>query len=291
MRTYFDCIPCFLRQTLEAIRLVTKDETVQEKVLREVLSELTDVNLRESPPVMGQKIHRLIRKWSGSDDPYLEIKEKSNKKMMAHYPRLREMIQFSDAPLETAIRLAIAGNIIDYGTIAQSEDLRVDTILHEAKKAKLDRELVDQFCQSISAALNILFIGDNAGEIVFDRLLIENLPRDKITYVVRGGPVINDATKDDARAVGLDRIVRVMNNGTDAPGVVLSKCSKAFRHSLESADLVISKGQGNYEGLSGVNKEIYHLLRVKCQVIANDLKCSVGKMLFERNHTRAGKLS
>ena len=129
-------------------------------------------------------------------------------------------------------------------------------------------------------AQDILYLADNAGEIVFDRLLIEQLPMQKITVVVKGFPIINDATMEDAVAAGLTEIVSVIDNGSDAPGTILEICSDAFVSRFEQADLIITKGQGNYETLSDIDKNIYFILKAKCPVIASDLGCPIGQMVL-----------
>jgi uncharacterized protein with ATP-grasp and redox domains len=255
---------------------VCDDDALHEMVLRKVLHEASKMDLRDPPPVMGQAIHRWIRKWSGSDDPYRNIKARSNRLMMALYPRLRGIVLSSRDPLEAAIRLSIAGNVIDFGAFGHPDDMQVDRTLEEALKAPLKGNGLNLFRHAVNDANDILILGDNAGEIVLDRLLIEQMPREKVTYVVRGRPVINDATVEDARAIGLDHIVKVIDNGSDAPGTILGQCLEVFRRRFEVADLVLSKGQGNYESLSDVDKEIFFLLKVKCPVIADLLGCDVG---------------
>lgn len=285
MRTHFDCIPCFLRQALDAARLVSDDEGVHEKVLRKVLREASKMDLRDPPPVMGRKIHRWIRKWSGNDDPYRDVKARSNEQMMALYPRLKGIVRSSQDPLATAIRLSISGNTIDFGAFTHPEEgMQVDRTLEDALKVPLKGNVLNLFRHTLGLAHDILFLGDNAGEIVLDRLLIEHLPREKITYVVRGRAVLNDATVEDARSIGLDQIVKVIDNGSDAPGTILGQCSEVFLRRFQAADLIISKGQGNYEGLNEVDKEIFFLLKVKCPVIADHLGCEAGTAVFERGH-------
>ena len=135
---------------------------------------------------------------------------------------------------------------------------------------------------SIDRASRILYLADNTGEIVFDRLLLEQMPRDRITFAVKGGPVLNDATREDAEFTGITDLVRVIDNGTDIPGTVLSACSAEFREEFARADLVISKGQGNYETLDEEDKHIFFLLKVKCRVVSDDLHCDVGSAVVHR---------
>jgi uncharacterized protein with ATP-grasp and redox domains len=142
---------------------------------------------------------------------------------------------------------------------------------------------VEAFRNAVSQAERILYLTDNAGEIVLDRLLIEQLPTEQVTVAVKGAPVINDATMEDALLAGLPRIVEVIDNGSDAPGTILEACSQAFRERFEDADLIVSKGQGNYETLSDSDKNIFFILKAKCPVIAKDLGCEVGAMILRRS--------
>ena len=284
MRTYFDCIPCFVRQALDSARLITDDEQIHEQVMRGVLRLASRMDLRQSPPAMAQKIHRLIRKLTGVEDPYLQTKNRFNKLALKMYPELREQVQASTDPFETAVRLAIAGNIIDLGVKSGLAESQVEETIAQSLTEPLDMDALKEFRNATAQAKDILYLGDNAGEIVLDRLLIEQLPCEKITFVVKAGPIINDATMEDAEIAGLTDIVTVIDNGSDAPGTILESCSEAFRRRFDEADLVISKGQGNYETLSDVNKNVFFILRAKCPVIAQHLGCEVGQMILRRSN-------
>jgi uncharacterized protein with ATP-grasp and redox domains len=283
MQIYLDCIACFVRQALDAARLATDDEQIHEKVVREVLRLAADLDISQSPPSIGQQIHRLIRNLVGQDDPYHGIKRRFNNMALKLYPELRKQILGSDDRLETAIRLAIAGNIIDFGVNGSLEESHVKETISDSLSGSLDTKQIQGFKDAVNAAEEILYLADNAGEIVFDRLLIEQLSIEKVTVVVKGEPVINDATMEDALLTGLPRIVEVIDNGSDGPGTILDNCSKIFRRRFENADLVIAKGQGNYETLSDVNKNIFFVLKAKCPVIAKDLGCKVGEMILRRS--------
>jgi uncharacterized protein with ATP-grasp and redox domains len=283
MKTYFDCIPCFIRQALDSVRLITDDEQVHEQVMREVLCLACKMDLRQSPPAMAQKIHRKIRKLTGVQDPYLQVKNRFNKMALQMYPGLRERIEASADPLETAARLAIAGNIIDLGVKTSIKESETEKIINDSLTADFDNRQIDEFRNAVSQAEKILYLADNAGEIVFDQLLIEQLPVEKITLVVKGKPVINDATIEDAQIVGLTDIVRVIDNGSDAPGTILEDCSQDFLQQFKKADLVIAKGQGNYETLSDIDKNIFFILKAKCPVIARHLRCETGRMMLIKN--------
>ncbi|MDL1964881.1 MAG: ARMT1-like domain-containing protein [Deltaproteobacteria bacterium] len=282
MKTYFECIPCFLRQTLEAARLTTDNETIHEQVLRKVLRAVSEINLQESPPLMAQRIHRLIRQMTGNNDPYRDIKDRFNYFALELYPELKERIKRSHEPLHTAIRLAIAGNIIDSGVNCHINETQVHNAIEHALTAPLAGD-IEKFRKAVSEAKDILYLVDNTGEIVFDRLLIEQMPLKKITLVVKGSPILNDACLVDAQVTGIADLVEVIDNGSDAPGTILTECSEGFKQRFENADLIIAKGQGNYETLSDVKKDIFFVLKAKCSVIAKHIGCEVGSLVFLRS--------
>jgi len=278
MKSHLDCLPCFCGQTLEAVRFVTQDVAVQEQALRSVLKAASEMDLQTPPPVMGRHIHRLIQEITGNSDPYMEAKQLFNKAALAMYPELKKKIASSRDPLETAVRLAIAGNIIDFGANIGLTHKQVSDVIGSALIVPLVGDGLNAFRDAVRQARRILYLGDNAGEIVFDRLLIEQLPLEKITYVVKARPIINDATIEDARMTGITELVEVIDNGDDTPGTVLENCSCEFRQRFEEADMIISKGQGNYETLNLVPRNIFFLLMAKCPVIARDIKCEQGSL-------------
>ena len=285
MRIYLDCISCFVRQALDAARLATDDEQIHKEVVDQVLRMADDLDMSQSPPVIGQQIHRLIRDLVGSDDPYYRVKKQFNSMALKLYPDLRKKIIHSNDPFETAVRIAIAGNIIDFGAKSSLTESEVKEAIDDSLSGYLDPEQIRNFKNAVMEAEEILYLTDNAGEIVFDHLLIEQLPIDKITAVVKGSPVINDATIEDANVIGLSRIVEVIDNGSDGPGTIMETCSQDFLNRFEKADLIIAKGQGNYETLSGIDKNIFFLLKVKCSVIAEDIGCEVGEIILHNNRS------
>jgi len=292
MKTYFDCVPCFVRQVLDSVRMTTDDTRLHEKVLREALSMASEMDLKQSPPAMAQKIHRFIRKMTGISDPYLDVKNRFNKLALQMCPELKQRIDTSTDPVETAVRLAIAGNIIDFGVNSAVESSQVERTITESLTDPFDRESLEAFKHAVSRADEILYLGDNAGEIVFDRLLIEQLPCEKITFVVKGGPILNDALVEDAQIVGLTDVVDVIDNGSDAPGTILENCSETFRRRFDQSDLIIAKGQGNYETLSDVDKNIFFLVRPKCSVLARHLGREIGSLVLSgSNHSHFAERS
>lgn len=266
-----------MHQALRAGRLATDNETKIKTILDKVGCIIKEMNANSTPAESGAKVYEIVREVTGVFDSYKEIKEKSIKDAKEMYSFLKEKILNSDNKLETAIRIAIAGNIIDFG-VDQKFSLKEDVnkILHQ-DFSYFD---IESFKNQLEKANNILYIGDNAGETVFDKLLIETLNK-KTTYAVREIPVINDAVLEDAINSDLHKVATIISSGSKAPGTILNQCNKNFINIFNSADLVISKGQGNYEGLSNANRKIFFLLKAKCHVIAKNLNVPVGSIILK----------
>jgi uncharacterized protein with ATP-grasp and redox domains len=280
MKTYLDCVPCIIEQTIKAARDLTQDLEKQEILLQKVLETLSNITYNQSPPYLGREAHRVIRRILDNADPYLKLKREFNRVGKELYPSLQERVNHSKDPLADAVKLAIAGNIIDFGPQHHFE-LRetIDKVLQ--KKPAIDH--TESLREDIESASTILYLGDNAGETFFDRILIEKMPSKEIYYGVRGSPVINDATSEDAYWAGLDEVAKIISNGSDAPGTILEDCSAEFKDIFARSDLVIAKGHGNYETLNDVEgKKLYFLLMVKCETIARDVGCAVGKYVVKR---------
>jgi uncharacterized protein with ATP-grasp and redox domains len=278
MQTYLDCYPCILRQAIEASRMVGATEAQQTIIVNETLNILRAIPAGRTPPAIGSQVHQLVRKVTGKDDPYEGVKRASTAKALAMVSELRSLIGSSVDKLETAIRISIAGNIMDFG-------VNKDYDLWEV----VNRVLIQDFAindlpllrEQLALVDSVLLIADNAGETVFDRLLIEALPV-PVTYVVRGGPVINDATYQDAFDAGIEQVAEVIDNGTRIAGTILSECSPAFRARFDAAGLILAKGMGNYETLSTTPGPIFFLLQVKCSVISSDIGAPEGSIIIKR---------
>ena len=281
MKTYLECLPCFIRQTLEAAKKVSDNKDIHEKALRVVLSETIKMDLNQTPPQMGGYIHNVIKRVTENPDPYLKEKRAFNQFAMDLYPDLKTTMYSSLDPIEVGLKLAIAGNIIDFGVNGDVKKEEVLSTIEQALNQEFSIDKKELFKKTISSSKNILYLGDNAGEIVFDKLLIENLPQEKITYVVRGGAIINDVLMEDAVSTGITDLVNVIDNGASYPGTILNLCSDIFREQFEKADLIISKGQGNFETLSDTNKKIFFLFKAKCSVVAKHINCQVGDLIFQ----------
>lgn len=262
MHTSLDCIPCLLRQALDAARLVTPDPLVHEQIIREVLHWAYEMDLNQSPPFLAQHFHRRLRELTRISDPYRAAKRQANQLCNALVPALRKDVLASPNPLLTAAKIAIAGNMVDMGANGHLTNSEIEKSMHAALNGNFwgDEE---SFVQAIIHAKKILYLADNAGEIAIDRLLIEQISPDKVTVAVRGSPAINDATIIEAKEIGLDRYVKVISNGSDAPGTILNDCSPKFKKTFEEADLIIAKGQGNFESLSHHPANIFFLFKIK----------------------------
>ncbi len=283
MRTYLECVPCFARQALDAVRMATEDTALQARVMRRVLAKVAEFSFELPPPVMGRQVHRIVREETGNPDPYREAKRLFNGLGMELMDEMRPLVESSADAFEASLKLALAANVIDLGA-KSGKDLGEAAIRAEMNRAltgPLPACEVDALRHAVAAAQTILYITDNAGEIAFDRLLIEQLPRGTVTVAVRGAPVLNDATAEDAQEIGLADLADIITNGSATPGTVLADCPEEFRERFAGADVVMAKGQGNYETLSDeARPDLFFLLRAKCPVVARDLDCEVGRLVI-----------
>jgi uncharacterized protein with ATP-grasp and redox domains len=283
MKLNLDCIPCFQRQALQAVRFISDDEKLHERVLREVTKKLLESNWDLTPPELAHQVHSVVRRITNEKDPYKKVKRESNDSVLKLYPELEEKVNQSRDPLRTAVRLAIAGNIIDFAVL---QEFNLEETIREVLKKSFVIDDYEKLKEKLKDAETLLFFVDNAGEIGLDKLLVETFLEmkklEKIDFVVKGGPIINDATLEDAVYMGLDRLPNskflTISNGEAGTGPARS--SQTVKNWIKEHDLVISKGQGNYEGLSEHNGLIF-MLMVKCPIIASDLGVEVGDIILE----------
>jgi len=268
-----ECLPCYLRQALQVVRISTTDSQLQLAALRRVAALTSAMDMEHTPPENSVSVYRAIAEITGCPDPYLEVKEQSNKKALALLPDLRQEVKRAADPLALALRLAIGGNIIDYGAMHSFD---VDAAMEYCLSAPFaidDSQHLLQRLRGLGPGRRVLYLADNAGEIVYDSLVIEALVAQgcEVTVVVKSGPIINDALVADAHACGLEKSVRILENGTACPGTPLNICAPELVQAFNEADLILSKGQGNFETLSEAGAEIYFLLTVKCSVVGAHL--------------------
>jgi uncharacterized protein with ATP-grasp and redox domains len=275
MKTHLDCIPCFLRQTIEAARQISTDTQVHEQIVREVLRMTAELNLDQPPPLVGQLIRRRLRELTGVKDPYQAAKSRFNRLAMDALSKIAIVVKRSPDPLLAAAKFAIAANAIDMGVAAELSDADVREALLESADAPFHGH-EQQFKDAVADAKQILYLADNAGEIAVDRLLIEQLGPERVTLAVRGAPVLNDATLVDAHEVEMHELAEVIDNGSDVAGTALEDCSPHFRQRFHGADLIIAKGQGNFETLSEIAANTFFLFKVKCPVLSRHVGLPLG---------------
>lgn len=275
---FIDCVPCMLRQALEAARMATDDQTQQEKIIVQALHILLDYKKYQYSPELAREIQSIIKTETGVKDPYKHIKRKDLQAALDLIPFARNFLESKSNGLYWSLKLAATGNNIDAG-IYQNLDVK------KCVEEELEKEFylcdVEELEKKLTTAKTILIIGDNVGESVFDKLFIENLPKVNILYGVRSQPIINDVTEQEAYDSGLGEVAQIISTGCDAPGAILAECSEEFRDVFNGADIIISKGQGNYEALSEERGNIFFLLKAKCPMIARKLKASLNDYVFK----------
>ena len=292
MKTYLECIPCFFNQCIQIGKKAGLSEEGQKMLIDKIALTIPEISATMTPPEIAGIILEEIRKEIQVDDPYQVEKENSSKLVKALIPEIEALIEKAEQPLLMATELAIAGNIIDYGA-KNSFDIHeeLDRIINKEEKliAQGPSEFFkfESFKTKLKAASRILYIGDNVGEHYFDAQLIKQIvkinPDAKIHYATRGFPALNDVLVDDALEAKIDQFATVISSGSKLPGTVLSQCTIEFIATFSKADLIISKGQGNYETLSSESGKLFFLLMAKCPVIANDVGCNVREILLLEN--------
>ena len=266
MRSSLECVPCLVRQTMESVRHTITDEARGEELLRKFLRQIADMDFTQPPPAVAQIVHRALRRECGVDDPYRDAKDRFTSMALDLLPSLEARIESSADPFDAAVRLAIAGNVIDLGVNGGLTEEDALLTMNSALDLPVTGD-VGALADAVRAARSILYLADNAGEIVFDRPLIRALPPGRATVVVRGAPVINDAVMSDAVAAGIPEVARIIDSGSDAPGTILHDCGIDFLREFRKADVIISKGQGNYETLCDEDAPIFFLFKVKCPTV------------------------
>jgi hypothetical protein len=278
IRSRLECIPCFFSQAVRAARVAGLDAEATRRLLEELGRRLPEIDPDLPPPMNAPILYRRLAELSGRPDPFADVKRRHTELALGLLPLMRLQVASSGDPLDAALRVAAAGNVIDLGALAEVDDL--GAALERAVTVEHRRWDVEPLRERLAAARTLLLVGDNAGETVFDRVLLEVVgelyPEVERFVSVRGGPTINDATARDAEAAGLDRVATVVSTGVDLPGLVPERSSDEMRRLLEEADVVVAKGQGNYETLSGAGRELFFILAVKCGVISEALRLPKG---------------
>lgn len=280
MKAVPECVVCAFRQALNTARQVSADPAFHVRLLERLAHCPQCFNMDQTPAALSQPVYSLVSELSGVADPYRATKDETNRTALGIMPDLRQRIAAAPDPLDAALHAAVAGNIIDLG-IGHKFDIGKDVFALLTKPFTLNA--IDRFRTELRTGRRILYIGDNAGEIVFDRLLVEHILASgaSVTFVVKSGPIINDATMEDAVTAGLTDIVPVIETGSNDIGVNWSRVAPAFRQAFEGADAVVAKGHGNYETCEDRPGNNYFLLKAKCDVVANQLGVRLGDLVFK----------
>ena len=279
MEILLDCIPCLLRQALDAARKSSDEESIHALVLREAISFVSRYDKYENAPQLARDIHEAVRRHTATEDPYKAIKKKDLDAARELYPYLSEFIASKDDRIYWALKLSATGNNLDSAVYGEQN-------VKECVERELEKPFsichIQAFKEKLAAAERILVVGDNTGESVFDRVMLEALPTEaQLIYAVRSQPIINDVTRRTAIESGLDTVAEIVSTGCGAPGAILSECSEEFLDIYRSADIVISKGQGNFEALSDGTRSVFYLLKAKCPVIAKRLDVALNSYVLK----------
>jgi len=282
--SFLECIPCIFNQLVDVVHFNKMDDETGMNIMEQAMSRMQNYDLlKGSAPEITAIIHKDIRELTGIDDLYYQAKRESNKLAMSLQKRVKGMIIDSENLLDSYVKMAIAGNVMDYGTrIRYSIEDTIDTILH----SPFAINDFDKFSSDLAQnGKKILYIGDNAGEIVFDKIFIEYLSAEyqhQITYLVKSEPILNDVLLEDAIEVGLDKLVRVLESGSVTPGTLYKQMKPEIKKLYEQADFIISKGQGNFETLPRELTKTYFLLKMKCPKIAEMLGIKLGDLIVQQ---------
>jgi uncharacterized protein with ATP-grasp and redox domains len=279
MKVHYECAACFLRQTREALDLATDDETLKMEVTEEVV-QIISKHFRKGAVsnFIGTEVHRTIKEKSGNNDPYSKEREISNEIAMEFLPQVEKIIG-EEKNLKDYIKVAIAGNVLDFGALGLGRDMESLIVQTMQKDPSMDysKELEEELKRSKT----VMYLADNIGEIVFDKLLIEKIKEYNVdvTVALKEKPILNDACIEDAIKISLEEVANLTSTGTDSIGIIESDVSPEFMELFEKSDMVIAKGLGNYEGLGEMylkDKPVFCLLNAKCRPVARDIGVELG---------------
>jgi uncharacterized protein with ATP-grasp and redox domains len=278
----YECLICQVKAIEKRVEKYQIPVEKRNRVVSELIKEIATIDFEKSfSPEITSNILNLLKKSSEVKDPYLPEKTNGNREMQARYAEFKKIVRESANPFDTALRLSVAGNIIDFGP---TDVFDVEGTIEKVLKSDFAIDHSQQLMNEIQKAKTILYLGDNAGEIVMDKLFLETLNHPNVWFAVREQPVLNDVTRREAEEVGIGNLARIISNGDDAPSTLLHRVSDEFREIYRDADLIISKGMGNYEGLMFENDpRLFFLLMVKCKVIGQKIGASEGSFVVKHN--------
>ena len=291
MRTDLECVPCIIKQCINTLNLTQCSSTIAKKAIRELLKNLEGIDYSLPPAYNSDIAYSVSRELTGVKDPYYKLKKEYNKLALEIYPKLKEIVKLSSDRLYAGVRIAVEGNVIDLGiNINKGSPLDFEKIIDNIKNIPLAIDDYTKFRKSLDKTTNILYISDNAGELVFDRIFIKELIKQhkNVVLSVKSGPIINDATREDVVEAGLDSLVKVIETGNDKIGVNFEHASSEFLSEFRKADLIISKGQGNFETLDSIDANIFFILKAKCEKIARVLGVNYLDVVMVKRRSKWG---
>ncbi|MBL7645773.1 MAG: DUF89 family protein [Candidatus Hydrogenedentes bacterium] len=287
MKSTLDCLECIVKQSLRAARIATTDPEVQRRILDDTASRIFGMDLDDSPAWLSMQAYDLASQHSGKHDPYRALKREQNEAALALEDSMRARICQSADPLETALHISAAGNVIDLG-ILHTHEIDIEKVIEEVLDQKFAVDHTAALKASLADCKDLLFLLDNAGEVVFDKLLIEELQKHTtVTAVVKGAPMINDVLMEDAEFVGLTKICDVIDNGGGFIGSPLRHVPRHFLERMAAADVIIGKGQGNYETIDDFDGNVFLILRAKCEVVAEHMGVKLNQVGLISTRQRA----
>lgn len=270
-----ECMTCVMRKYMKEI---PEQATEKEKIeyLRKLFQIVANAPMDTSAPVIVEQITELQKEMFGIENAYGPVKVHFNDVMLGYEQEIKKRLQKAEEPLKRSIQYAMVGNYIDFGAMQQVDENYLNNLLDHAKDNAIDEQEYNALEKDLQCGKKLVFITDNCGEIVMDKLMIATIqrlyPQIEVTVLVRGGAVLNDATMEDARQIGLTEMVKVIGNGTSIAGTCLEQISSEASEEIQQADVVIAKGQGNFESLRKCGKNIYYIFLCKCEMFAREFK-------------------
>ncbi|MEA3523456.1 MAG: ARMT1-like domain-containing protein [Campylobacterota bacterium] len=280
-----ECVGCIVGQSERVCDAINANADLKEKITLHVSQASKDFNFAQTPPEVASDVYEDMARLANKEDLYQELKESATQKALGFIPSLHVSVKTSDDKLLSLLKIAVAGNVIDLAAeLSFDLDEELDKIFH----TDFAIDDVVLLREQLSKAKTLLYIGDNVGEHIFDYLAIETLqnlyPLLHVSYMVRGNPIINDVTMKEAKEAGFDKLCNLVDSGVNTPGFVYNRATLEAQELFDSADVVITKGMGNYECLSpSPRKNLLYLLKVKCNVVANSLGQEVGDIVCKLN--------
>jgi len=273
MNINLECIYCTIKKADSIFSKYEKNEEKKLQFMKKIFSMIGNVADDDTAPFLSAKIMKLLSDELQLGDIYYKIKKEYNHFLLSMEENILKHIDNSEDKLLAALKYAMVGNFIDFGAMDKVDMDQLKEFIENAPKQGIDLKVYKKFLEELESIKKIAYIVDNAGEIVFDKIFIsiiqELYPKINISVVVRGKPIYNDATILDAEEIDLVKMVNVIENGTDIPGTQLNKINRKSREIIDNADLIIAKGQGNFETLFGCDKNIYYIFLCKCDLFVN----------------------